>query len=217
MNQLGYALTHIPEVVLPLFHAAGPWGYLIIFLITFTETGLVFFPWLPGESLIFVTASLAALPQTPLRMAILVPGFFLAALLGDMVNYTIGTRLTRWPWLARHLGGPAMERARTFFTRHGIKAIIFGRFVPLIRTFVPLIAGSAGMRPGRFIVGNLLGTALWVGLAAGAGYYLGTIPFVKDHFSALLLALIAALTLPMLIFWGLNRLRRHLIAKRKML
>lgn len=217
MAPLGYALTHIPEVILPLFHAAGPWGYLILFLITFTETGLVFFPWLPGESLIFVAASLAALPHTPLAMPILVPGFFLAALLGDLVNYAIGTRLARWPWLARRLAGPGMERARAFFTRHGIKAVIFGRFVPLIRTFVPLIAGSAGMRPARFIIGNLLGTTLWVALAAGAGYYLGTIPFVKAHFSALLLALITALLLPPLIILGLNRLRRHLIAKRKML
>lgn len=217
MAQLGYALTHIPAVILPLFHAAGPWGYLILFLITFTETGLVFFPWLPGESLIFVAASLAALPQTPLHMTILVPGFFVAALLGDLVNYTIGTRLAHWPWLARRLGGPNLNRARAFFDRHGIKAVIFGRFVPLIRTFVPLIAGSAGLRWERFLIGNLLGTALWVSLAAGAGYYLGTIPFVKKHFSLLLLGLIVALTLPVIIFWGINRLRRHLIAKRKML
>ena len=107
--------------------------------------------------------------------------------------------------------------AHDFFERHGIVAVIFGRFVPLIRTFVPLISGSAGFKFSRFVVGNFLGTLLWVLLAALAGYYLGTIPFVKEHFSMLLLLLIIVLMLPALILTINRLLRRRVIKKRNMI
>lgn len=214
MNQIIYGLTHIPEIIIPLFQYTGNWGYLCLFLITFMETGLVIFPWLPGESLIFVATSLAAVSTNQIRIEILLPGFFIAALIGDTVNYLIGTKIIKWPWLFRRINGPNLARARTFFERHGIKAIIFGRFVPLIRTFVPLIAGSSAMKPRRFLIGNLIGSALWVLLAGVAGYYFGSISFVKSHFSLVLLAIICLSFLPAAIVWGINRLRRHIIKKR---
>ena len=149
MAKLLYALTHIPQVVLPLFNSLGSWTYVILFSLIFMETGLVVFPWLPGQSLIFVTSSFAALHGAEVKMSILVPGFFIAAVLGDTLNYLIGTRLIKWPWLKRQLAGPTMAKAQLFFSRYGLRAIIFGRFVPLIRTFVPLISGIAKYRFGR--------------------------------------------------------------------
>ena len=184
MAKLLYALTHIPQVVLPLFNSLGSWTYVILFSLIFMETGLVVFPWLPGQSLIFVTSSFAALHGAEVKMSILVPGFFIAAVLGDTLNYLIGTRLIKWPWLKRRLAGPTMAKAQLFFSRYGLRAIIFGRFVPLIRTFVPLISGIAKYRFGRFMLGNVLGVAIWVVSGALAGYYLGSIPFVQDHFSS---------------------------------
>lgn len=214
MEQLFYAITHIPEVIIPLFNATGVWGYFVLFLITFMETGLVIFPWLPGESLIFVASSLAALNTNSIKLSILICGFFIAAFVGDIVNYTIGTKLIKLPWLAKRVEGPNWDQAKEFFDRHGIMAVIFGRFVPLIRTFVPLISGSAGFKFTRFVVGNIIGTFLWVMIAALTGYYFGTIPFVKQHFSLILLCIIAVLMLPALIL-ALNRLiRRRIIKKR---
>lgn len=217
MEQLIYGITHIPEVIIPIFNATGAWGYLILFLITFMETGLVIFPWLPGESLIFVASSLAALNTNSIKISVLIAGFFIAAFIGDIVNYTIGTRLIKWPWLRKKVMGPNWQMAHDSFERHGIVAVIFGRFVPLIRTFVPLISGSAGFKFSRFVVGNFLGTLLWVLLAALAGYYLGTIPFVKEHFSMLLLLLIIVLMLPALILTINRLLRRRVIKKRNMI
>lgn len=214
LSQLTYGLTHIPEVIIPLFQSVGNWGYLCLFLITFMETGLVVFPWLPGESLIFVATSLSAVSTNQIHIEILLPGFFIAALLGDTVNYLIGTRLIKLPWLFKRLDGPNLEQARIFFQRHGIKSVIFGRFVPLIRTFVPLIAGSSGLKARRFLIGNLIGSALWVLLAGVAGYYFGMISFVKDQFSLVLLGLICVSFLPAAIVWGINRLRRHIIMKK---
>ena len=193
LSQLTYGLTHIPEVIIPLFQSVGNWGYLCLF---------------------FVATSLSAVSTNQIHIEILLPGFFIAALLGDTVNYLIGTRLIKLPWLFKRLDGPNLERARIFFQRHGIKSVIFGRFVPLIRTFVPLIAGSSGLKARRFLIGNLIGSALWVLLAGVAGYYFGTISFVKDQFSLVLLGLICVSFLPAAIVWGINRLRRHIIMKK---
>lgn len=213
MDQVIYGLTHIPEIIIPIFNATGGWGYMILFTITFMETGLVIFPWLPGESLIFVASSLAALNTNSIKLSVLICGFFVAAFLGDIVNYTIGTRLMKWPWLRKKVMGPNWQVAHDFFERHGIKAVIFGRFVPLIRTFVPLISGSAGFKFSRFVVGNFFGTLLWVLIAALVGYYFGTIPFVKEHFSLLLLLLIIILMIPAMAL-GINRLIKRRVMKR---
>lgn len=213
MSSLFYALTHISQVVLPLFNSLGSWTYVILFGLIFMETGLVVFPWLPGQSLIFVTSSFAALHGAEVKMSILVPGFFIAAVLGDTLNYLIGTRLIKWPWLEQRLAGPTMKKAKIFFAKYGLRAVIFGRFIPLIRTFVPLISGIAKYHFARFMLGNVLGVAIWVASGALAGYYLGSIPFVQAHFSTLLLGLVIGGSLPAVFFNLIKQIRRHIIER----
>ena len=213
MSSLFYALTHIPQVVLPLFNSLGSWTYVILFGLIFMETGLIVFPWLPGQSLIFVTSSFAALHGAEVKMSILVPGFFIAAVLGDTLNYLIGTRLIKWPWLEQRLAGPTMKKAKIFFAKYGLRAVIFGRFIPLIRTFVPLISGIAKYHFARFMLGNVLGVAIWVASGALAGYYLGSIPFVQAHFLTLLLGLVIGGSLPAVFFNLIKQIRRHIIER----
>ena len=110
MANLLYILTHIAEVIIPMFEWLGPWSYVLLFMIIFMETGLVIFPWLPGESLIFLTASFIAFHPV-LKMEIVIPVFFLAAFIGDTVNYFIGRSLSRWQWLAKRVNGPGMVKA----------------------------------------------------------------------------------------------------------
>lgn len=217
MSEIIYGLTHIPEIIVPIFNSLGNWGYLILFLITFMETGLVIFPWLPGESLIFVASSLAAISTNSISIYVLVPGFFLAAFIGDIVNYTIGTKLIKWPWLKRKVEGPKLDSAHKFFDKHGIWAIIFGRFVPLIRTFVPLISGTAGFRFSHFLLGNVIGTSLWVCLAAFIGYFFGTIQFVKEHYSLILLAIILVSLLPAVCIAVINYIKQRIMRRNHML
>ncbi|WP_283584013.1 VTT domain-containing protein [Limosilactobacillus difficilis] len=212
-----YTLTHLPELLLGLFSLIGNWGYVLLFLMIFAETGLVVFPWLPGESLIFFASSFAAFDHSPLEMRVLIPVFFVAAVLGDSLNYYIGRRLVRWSWLRQRIEGPNLEKARQFFNRYGLVAVTFGRFVPLIRTFVPLISGSADLSWHRFSLANLLGVAIWVALGSGVGYFFGGIPFVKKHFSVIFLGIIIIALIPVTILLITRSLRRHVIKRNKMM
>ena len=216
MANLLYILTHIAEVIIPMFELLGPWSYVLLFMIIFMETGLVIFPWLPGESLIFLTASFIAFHPV-LKMEIVIPVFFLAAFIGDTVNYFIGRSLSRWQWLAKRVNGPGMVKAHQLLEKHGIKTIAFGRFVPLIRTFVPLIAGTMHFDFRRFMVGNLLGVIVWVLLASVVGYYFGSIPFVKEHFSLIILIFVAAALLVIATLALIRHIRRKILKRNNML
>lgn len=216
MANLLYTLTHIAEVIIPMFEWLGPWSYVLLFMIIFMETGLVIFPWLPGESLIFLTASFIAFHPV-LKMEIVIPVFFLAAFIGDTVNYFIGRSLSRWQWLAKRVNGPGMVKAHQLLEKHGIKTIAFGRFVPLIRTFVPLIAGTMHFDFRRFMVGNLLGVIVWVLLASVVGYYFGSIPFVKEHFSLIILIFVAAALLVIATLALIRHIRRKILKRNNML
>lgn len=216
MANLLYILTHIAEVIIPMFEWLGPWSYVLLFMIIFMETGLVIFPWLPGESLIFLTASFIAFHPV-LKMEIVIPVFFLAAFIGDTVNYFIGRSLSRWQWLAKRVNGPGMVKAHQLLEKHGIKTIAFGRFVPLIRTFVPLIAGTMHFDFRRFMVGNLLGVIVWVLLASVVGYYFGSIPFVKEHFSLIILICVAAALLVIATLALIRHIRRKILKRNNML
>ena len=216
MANLFYILTHIAEVIIPMFEWLGPWSYVLLFTIIFMETGLVIFPWLPGESLIFLTASFIAFHPV-LKMEIVIPVFFLAAFIGDTVNYFIGRSLSRWQWLAKRVNGPGMVKAHQLLEKHGIKTIAFGRFVPLIRTFVPLIAGTMHFDFRRFMVGNLLGVIVWVLLASVVGYYFGSIPFVKEHFSLIILIFVAAALLVIATLALIRHIRRKILKRNNML
>lgn len=216
MANLLYILTHIAEVIIPMFEWLGPWSYVLLFMIIFMETGLVIFPWLPGESLIFLTASFIAFHPV-LKMEIVIPVFFLAAFIGDTVNYFIGRSLSRWQWLAKRVNGSGMVKAHQLLEKHGIKTIAFGRFVPLIRTFVPLIAGTMHFDFRRFMVGNLLGVIVWVLLASVVGYYFGSIPFVKEHFSLIILIFVAAALLVIATLALIRHIRRKILKRNNML
>ena len=194
--QIIYGLTHLEAVLLPLFEYFGTSSYAILFAIIFMETGLVIFPFLPGESIIFISSTLATRPHFFLDIKWLVLTFFLAALIGDTVNFEIGRNLRRLPFINRHLEADKLKRATDFFVKHGGKTVIFGRFVPMIRTFIPLIAGMFQMHYLRFAWYNLLGVVIWVGAGSLTGYYLGQLPFVQQHFSILLLGLVVVLMLP---------------------
>lgn len=217
MDQFVYIMTHLQQSLSQLFGLMGDWGYLILFLVIFAETGLVIFPWLPGESLIFFASSLAGLASSSLKMSALVPTFFLAALIGDTVNYLIGIYLARWPWLKRKIDGPALDKAHLFFTKYGILAVIFGRFVPLVRTFIPLVSGVADLKFSRFSVANLIGVALWVGLASVVGYFFGSLPFVQRHYSLIALVIICVAMLPATIAFIIHFIRRRIIKRNKMM
>ena len=199
-----------------MFEWLGPWSYVLLFMIIFMETGLVIFPWLPGDSLIFLTASFIAFHPV-LKMEIVIPVFFLAAFIGDTVNYFIGRSLSRWQWLAKRVNGPGMVKAHQLLEKHGIKTIAFGRFVPLIRTFVPLIAGTMHFDFRRFMVGNLLGVIVWVLLASVVGYYFGSIPFVKEHFSLIILIFVAAALLVIATLALIRHIRRKILKRNNML
>ncbi|MBD8086613.1 VTT domain-containing protein [Limosilactobacillus sp. c11Ua_112_M] len=211
-----YILTHIAEVIIPMFEWLGPWSYVLLFTIIFMETGLVIFPWLPGESLIFLTASFIAFHPV-LKMEIVIPVFFLAAFIGDTVNYFIGRSLSRWQWLSKRVNGPGMVKAHQLLEKHGIKTVAFGRFVPLIRTFVPLIAGTMHFDFRRFMIGNLLGVIIWVLLASVVGYYFGSIPFVKEHFSLIILIFAAGALLVIAILALIRHIRRKILKRNNML
>lgn len=199
-----------------MFEWLGPWSYVLLFTIIFMETGLVIFPWLPGESLIFLTASFIAFHPV-LKMEIVIPVFFLAAFIGDTVNYFIGRSLSRWQWLSKRVNGPGMVKAHQLLEKHGIKTVAFGRFVPLIRTFVPLIAGTMHFDFRRFMIGNLLGVIIWVLLASVVGYYFGSIPFVKEHFSLIILIFAAGALLVIAILALILHIRRKILKRNNML
>ena len=216
MSHIFYLLTHIAETIIPMFEWMGAWSYVLLFILIFMETGLVIFPWLPGESLVFLTCSFIAFNPI-LKMEIVIPIFFFAALIGDTVNYYIGHSLSHWQWLKKRMAGTRFEKAQEFLARHGIKAVALGRFVPLIRTFVPLIAGTMQFPFHRFTVGNIIGVTLWVAIGAGCGYYFVTIPFVRQHFSLIILAFVVCSLLGVGLLALIKAIRQRIIKRNRML
>jgi membrane-associated protein len=180
----------------------GGWVYLLLFLIVFCETGLVVTPFLPGDSLLFVVGTLAAVGgmDIALVMAVLVA----AALSGDNANYWIG----RWAGMrlfSRWLNPAHLKRTHEFYERHGGKTIILARFVPIVRTYVPFVAGVGEMPYARYLAYCLLGAALWVGSLCLAGYFFGNIPVVKNNLTVVILAIVLASVSPGIVAWVRTR------------
>lgn len=195
----------------------GPWVYALLFLIVFAETGLVVTPFLPGDSLLFATGALAATMHGELNVWLVFALLAAAAVLGDAVNYAVGhfvgprvfraeDRVSFWH---RLLNRNHLMEAHRFFERHGGKAVILGRFVPIIRTFVPFVAGCGSMSYPQFAFFNITGGLLWVGLCVGGGYFFGSRQIVKDNFELVVVAIIFISVLP--IAWGylISRLRQE--------
>ena len=183
----------------------GVWVFGLLFAIIFAESGLVVTPFLPGDSLLFAAGALAATGAFDVRL--LFPLLAFAAVLGNTVNYAIGSfagprifraESTSGTW-SRLLNRQHLERAHAFFDKYGGMAIVLTRFVPIIRTFVPFVAGAGAMRYGTFALFNLLGGVLWVGGCIGAGYLFGNIPVVKNNFGLVTVGIVVVSVVPMAI------------------
>jgi membrane-associated protein len=175
----------------------GVWTHLILFLIVFAETGLVVTPFLPGDSLLFAAGTFAALGSLDLGLVVVL--LIAAAILGDTVNYWVGAWVgpRAFSGNVKFLRKDYLDRTHAFYEKHGGKTIILARFVPIIRTFAPFVAGVGAMRYSQFITYNIVGAVLWVGLFVPAGYFFGNIPAVRKNFTLVILAIIAISVLPM--------------------
>jgi membrane-associated protein len=184
-------ILHLDKHLFELCSQYGAWVYAILFVIIFCETGLVVTPFLPGDSLLFAVGSLAAINALDLPTAIVL--MILAAVLGDTVNYWVGSHIGPIVFQkenSRLLNKEYLIRTHRFYEKHGGKTIIIARFLPIIRTFAPFVAGIGAMTYRRFILFNVVGGALWVLLFIPAGYFFGSVPFVKNNFSLVIIALI---------------------------
>jgi len=196
-------VLHLDAHLIELVRDYGGWTYAILFLIIFCETGLVVTPILPGDSLLFAVGTIAATGALdPLAVSVLLA---IAAVLGDTVNYAAGywigprvfSREDSWLLNKQHL-----ERTHRFYEKYGGKTIIFARFIPIIRTFAPFVAGIGKMSYSRFITYNVVGGIVWIAAFIYAGYFFGNIPIVKDNFSLVILAIIVISVMPAVIeFW----------------
>ncbi len=187
---------HLDEHLSRVISQYGTWTHLILFLIVFAETGLVVTPFLPGDSLLFAAGTFAALGALDLRLVIFL--LIIAAIIGDTVNYWVGAWVGprafsgRVSWLRKDY----LDRTHAFYEKHGGKTIILARFVPIIRTFAPFVAGVGAMNYGQFLLYNVVGAVLWVGIFTLGGFYFGNIPVVRENFTVVILAIIAISVLP---------------------
>jgi membrane-associated protein len=195
-------VLHLDKHLAQLVTDYGAATHWILFAVVFCETGLVVTPFLPGDSLLFAAGAIAAL-DTPLNIVWLWVLLTVAAIVGDTVNYAIGKRIGCRAFAPgnRFLKQEHVERTHAFFEKHGPKTIVLARFVPIVRTFAPFVAGVGVMSYGRFITYNVLGGVLWTTLFLGAGYYFGNLDFVKRNFSLVILVIIVLSVLPMVWEW----------------
>lgn len=199
-------IIHLDDHLSEIIKNYGTWTYLILFTIIFCETGLVVTPFLPGDSLLFVIGALSA--AGAMRLEVIIVLLVLAAILGDTVNYHIGKfigfkifNMKRIPFLKKEY----LTRTQEFYEKHGGKTIILARFVPIIRTFAPFVAGMGSMSYWRFISYNVIGGIVWVVLFILGGYFFGNIPVVKENFTLVIFAIIFISLLPGVITYLKNR------------
>jgi len=215
--QLFDILIHLDDYLAWVVENYGAWIYLLLFLIIFCETGLVVTPFLPGDSLLFVAGAIAAAGGMNVHLLVLL--LVIAAILGDAVNYHIG----RWagpkmfrgePWWGqRFFKAEYLQKTQAFYDRYGGKTIIIARFIPIVRTYAPFIAGVAHMPYGRFATYNISGALLWVISLTYAGYLFGNIPWIKDNLTLVILAIIFLSILPAII--EVMRARRRVQAPQR--
>lgn len=191
-------IVHIDQHLVEIIRDFGNWTYGILFAIVFVETGLVIFPFLPGDSLLFAAGTFAAIGSLSLPTLLLV--FFFAAVIGDSLNYEIGkkvgTTIRPGTLMGKMINQEKMNKAEMFFNKHGGKTIVIARFMPFIRTFIPFVAGASRMKYSYFLMYNIVGAALWVGSCTLLGYFFGNIPIVKENFSTVLIVIIFLSVIP---------------------
>nr|WP_065868582.1 VTT domain-containing protein [Streptococcus mutans] len=193
-------ILHIDNYIYSIANTVGLWTYLILFLVIFVETGVVILPFLPGDSLLFAAGALAANPK--MHFSVLVFGIliFIAAFVGDTCNFfigrTAGYRLVHHKFFSQFIKEDNIKDAELYFEKYGSTSIILGRYIPIIRTFVPFVAGLSQFPVPSFIKRSFIAALSWTVIATGAGYLFGNIPFVKTHFSAIILAIVFVTLLP---------------------
>lgn len=201
-------VLHLDKHLQVLVAQYGAWVYLILFVIVFCETGLVVTPFLPGDSLLFVAGTVAAAGGMDVHLLVVL--LIIAAILGDTVNYWIGNYLgprvfhyqdSRW------LNRKHLERAHAFYERHGGKTIVIARFVPIIRTYAPFVAGIGAMSYARFVAYNVGGAVLWVASLAYAGYFFGNLPVIKNNLTLVIIGIIILSIMPGVIEYLRHRSR----------
>ncbi|RWY86431.1 VTT domain-containing protein [Pediococcus acidilactici] len=196
-------VLHIDEHLVTIVNNFGNYSYLILFAIIFIETGAVILPFLPGDSLLFAATALSAKPEYGLNIWAFIILFSLAALLGDSLNFFLGKHvgmaLRRHPFFGKFISDEKMDEAQHFFEKHGNISITLARFMPIIRTFAPFVAAGANMPYRSFIRYNIVGNFAWVAVCCGAGYFFGNIPFVKEHFSLVVIGIIVVSLIPAII------------------
>ncbi len=202
---------HVDDHLHALLDAWGPWTYVLLFAIILCETGLVVMPFLPGDSLLFAAGAMAALYPDDLGLVTLLVLLSIAAILGDTINYFLG----RWigprafslnTWFLKH---EHLEKTQAFYDRHGGKTIVLARFVPIVRTFAPFVAGVGKMHYPTFLWFNVVGGLLWVVLCTVAGYFFGNIDAVKKHFELVVIGIVLVSVLPLAWEWWASRRRGH--------
>jgi membrane-associated protein len=189
---------HLDKHLGELIQQIGVWTYVPLIIVIFIETGIVIFPFLPGDSLLFAAGTLAALPNSPLNIAVLFLCLAIAAILGDTVNYWIGHYIgprvftEKLPFLKKEY----LDRTHIFYEKHGGITIFLARFMPIIRTFAPFVAGVGAMTYGRFIVYNIFGGLMWTALFTFGGYFFGNLEIVRNNFSLVIVAIVVISVVP---------------------
>jgi membrane-associated protein len=202
MEQIKFLLDlflHLDEYLARIILDYGTWTYAILFFVIFVETGFVVTPFLPGDSLLFAAGTFAALGS--LNVWVIVGLLFVAAVLGDAVNYSIGHYLGERAYNLKWIKKEYLDKTHAFFEKHGGKAIFLARFVPIVRTFAPFVAGIGKMTYGYFATYNVVGGAVWVTLFTLLGFFFGNLEFVKKNFEFVIVAIILISVVPMFVEW----------------
>jgi membrane-associated protein len=206
-------VLHLDTHLLKLVAEYGVWVYGILFAIIFSETGFVVTPFLPGDSLLFVAGAIAAAGE--LNVHTLFVLLTVAAVLGNTVNYVIGRWLGKQFFSdsgSRWLNPKHLEKAHAFYERHGGKAVVISRFLPIVRTYVPFVAGMAAMSPKEFMLYNVAGALLWVGSLSYAGYFFGNIPWIRGNLTAIIIGIIVVSLLPLVYAFVKSRMKKRVNA-----
>lgn len=204
-------IIHLDRHLNELVQTLGEWSYCVLGCIIFAETGLIVTPFLPGDSLLFIVGTLSALKIFDIK--IIIPLLLVAAFLGNTVNYFIGRVIgdkilkSKNSWIIKK---KYIEQTQVFYEKHGGKAIVFSRFLPIFRTFAPFVAGIGKMTYSKFLLNNLVGAFLWVTVFVLGGYFFGNISFVKQNFTLIIFAVIFVSFLPAIVFYIKNRLKRNI-------
>jgi membrane-associated protein len=201
LKQLIDVFLHLDKHLAEVTRDYGAWTNAILFAIVFCETGLVVTPFLPGDSLLFTAGALASLGTLNVWALFLL--LSVAAVLGDTVNYWIGKKIgpRAFDGSVKFLKQEHLRKTEAFYEKHGKKTIILARFVPIVRTFAPFVAGVGSMTYGTFIAYNVIGGVAWVAICVFSGYFFGNIPIVKKNFSLVVLAIIGISVLPLAWEW----------------